>query len=200
MNYLSISVKRAWGTYLRHSTLEFALRETGLRASTRLSDPPGCRCQADDNYCHFSMTGLVTAEAQERTPGGLPDQTPSPPVRQPSKEDLELAHQLLQHSEGRRDAGDVLSRTENARSSDVFGAGTQFTTRNVEPVERVDEGGVKRGYTRKLSPSAEMRRDRGVPGPMNGAPQMGQVCRYVVWLLVPNQATCCFPEPILTIV
>ncbi len=121
------------------------------------------------------MTGLLTAEAQERAPRASANQSPPAPVRQPSKEDLELAHQLVQHSEGRRDAGGG-SRSEHAGFSNVFGMGPQNISREVGQIE---ENGLQRRYISQSSSSDELQRDLRHSGQIDNSPPMGQVCRYV---------------------
>lgn len=120
------------------------------------------------------MTGLLTAETQERALGHPAHRSPPAPIRQPSKEDLELAHQLVQHSEGRRDAGGGSCRVEYNGVAGVAGMAPHGNGRDGGHVE---ESTSRNSYVRQSSSSEETQRDRQLSGQINSSPPMGQVCR-----------------------
>lgn len=117
------------------------------------------------------------AEAQEAAPGPFANQIPSVPVKQPSKEDLELAHQLVQHSEGRRGFVGGSLRAEHAGSSNskAFKIGSQ---NGFPEVGKMVENGVERTPNRHHSSVDESQHDRRLPGQILNPMTMGQVCRY----------------------
>lgn len=123
------------------------------------------------------MTGLFMAEAQESALGSFANGIPSVPVRQPSKEDLELAHQLVQHSEGRRDSVGGFLRAEHAgySNSKAFEIGSQNVFSNVG---QMAERGVERALNRHSSSADESQHDRRLSGQIFNPSTMGQVCRY----------------------
>ena len=133
------------------------------------------------------MTGLLMAESQERAPDRFVDQTPPAPVRQPSKEDLELAHQLVQHSEGRRDSVGGSFKVDHSGFSNgkAFDMGSQ---NGFSDVRQMVESAVERAPNRQSSSAEESQPTRRHPGQILNAPTMGQVCRYD--MLRPNIRSC----------
>lgn len=125
----------------------------------------------------ITMTGLVIAEAQEGALGPFANQVPSVPVRQPSKEDLELAHQLVRHSEGRRGSAGGSLRAEHAGSSNskAFEIGSQ---NGFPKVGQMVENGVEKTPNRHHSSVDESQHDLRFPGQIHNPMTMGQVCRY----------------------
>ncbi len=123
------------------------------------------------------MTGLVMAEADAGARGPFANRITSAQVRQPSKEDLELAQQLVEHSEGRRDAGSGSCRSEHARIA-VMGLQNTGTDEG-----RTAKNGMEPVPIRQPSPVEESQQDRQHTSQIPGPSTMGQVCRYVARLL-----------------
>ena len=117
------------------------------------------------------------ADAQETTLGPFANQISSAPIRQPSKEDLELAHQLVQHSAGRRETSDTSSRDEYSASSRDLEMLPQH--RSSDAGQAAENGG-RRAYVSQPSSSDELQQDGRHTGQIPGPSTMGQVCRYVL--------------------
>ncbi|MCJ1362641.1 putative electron transfer flavoprotein subunit [Acarospora aff. strigata] len=139
------------------------------------------------------MTALM-ADAQETTLGPFANQISSAPIRQPSKEDLELAHQLVQHSAGRRETSDTSSRDEYSASSRDLEMLPQH--RSSDAGQAAENGG-RRAYVSQPSSSDELQQDGRHTGQIPGPSTMGQVCsncgttRTPLWRRSPTGSTIC---------
>lgn len=128
------------------------------------------------------MTGILMAEEQESALSPFASQIPSAPMRQPSKEDLELAHQLVQHSEGRREFGHVSFRADHPDLSN---------SNTVEPgphnvytdVGQMAVNGVEMTPKGQPSSAGESQHERRYSEQILNPSTMGQVCRYGIPLL-----------------
>ncbi|KAI9821761.1 MAG: putative electron transfer flavoprotein subunit [Pycnora praestabilis] len=141
------------------------------------------------------MTGLMTTSGQANSFFATSSVQPPPPSRQPSKEDLELAQQLLGHSRGRRDTG---SRTDfdplvERRGIEECGVGEGPSEQeHGQHREQVDEP-----TNRHSSAFQDGTQDQQYSPQTNVVPITGQVCsncgttRTPLWRRSPNGSTIC---------
>lgn len=127
---------------------------------------------------NHSMSERGSSSSPQRSVEGLPSMRAALPSRVLSKEDIEIAEQLVDHSQGIRDGNARLLQNEdrNGSSSMTYevhggvGAGSSFErTRHLTPrseAESSDRNEPNDSYRSQIIPSSET-----TPG--------GQVCRYV---------------------
>ncbi|KAI9836599.1 MAG: hypothetical protein M1819_001231 [Sarea resinae] len=149
------------------------------------------------------MTGVLTArgQADALSPTASAVHNPSPPNRQPSKEDLELAGQLVEHAQGRR-----YGRASESVDGTETGATMENGTASSRQALREDQNGERNGsedanttqHQMIERPSSRDQMDDPRQGSMgNHAPLTGQVCsncgttRTPLWRRSPTGSTIC---------